>query len=320
MSTGSGQAVSACAVGKVILLGEHAVVYGSPAIAIGLTRGAEADVRRSSETSLSLGSSVYRLGSESLPGSDQAPAQAFRALLNELWAPPLSARATLDIPAGAGLGASAALGVALARAIAALGGDTELTTESAVERAALAWENVFHGNASGIDTAAAQRGGCLWFTRAEGASVLRVGRALHVAVAVVAPGASTRVMVEGIAERRRTDRRDTDLAMDAIKGLVESARHAIARGERTELGRLMTQNHELLMRLGVSTRALDDACQLALRAGALGAKLTGAGGGGCVIALVDEATASDVLGAWAQRGFKCLEATASAGWTPAGLG
>jgi mevalonate kinase len=313
MSEASVQSASAHAVGKIILLGEHAVVYGSPAIAIGLTRGAEADVRRSTETSLSLGESVYVLRAESAAGSEPPPARAFRALLAELEAPPLSARATLAIPAGAGLGASAALGVALARAVAALGYVAGSSTELAVERAALAWENVFHGNASGIDTAAAQRGGCLWFTRAEGASVLRVGRALDVVVAVVEPGASTRVMVEGIAERRRTDRSDTDSAMDAIKALVESARHAIDRGERAELGRLMTRNHELLARLGVSTQTLDDACQLALRAGALGAKLTGAGGGGCVIALVDEATRAAVLVAWAQRGWRCLEATALEG-------
>jgi mevalonate kinase len=207
--------------------------------------------------------------------------------------------------------------VALARAVAALGDVAGSSDESVVERAALAWENVFHGNPSGIDTAAAQRGGCLWFTRAEGASALSVGRALHVAVAFVEPGASTRVMVEGIAERRRTARRDIDSAMAGINALVESARDAIARGELAELGRLMTRNHELLVRLGVSTQALDGACRLALKAGALGAKLTGAGGGGCVIALVEAEKRSDVLAAWEQRGLMCLEATAPAGSAPA---
>src|SRR5688572_21432869 len=96
------QAASARGVGKVILLGEHAVVYGSPAIAIGLTRGAEADVRRSSESSLSLGERVYVLGPESLAGSELPPARAFRALLGELSASPVAARASLAIPAGAG--------------------------------------------------------------------------------------------------------------------------------------------------------------------------------------------------------------------------
>lgn len=307
---------SARAVGKVILLGEHTVVYGGPAIAVGLTCGATADVWRSADTRLSLSEDVYVLGPESLSGAEHAPARAFRALLAELSAPPLSARAALAIPAGAGLGASAALGVAIARAVAALRGEPGTSPDAAVERAAMAWENVFHGNASGIDTAAAQRGGCLWFTRAEGASVLRVGRPLQVLVAVVEPGASTRVMVEGVAERRRMERRDTELTMETINGLVESARHAIALGERAELGRLMTRNHELLMQLGVSTPALDDACQRALRAGALGAKLTGAGGGGCVIALVEETTRSLVLEAWAQLGLTCLDATASVTLAP----
>lgn len=310
MTRAAEQIASARAVGKVILLGEHAVVYGSPAIAIGLTRGAEAEVRRGHEPRLALGENEYSCAGEAGSAAEPLPARAFRALMKEIAAPPLLARATLEIPAGAGLGASAALGVALARAALALCEGTASLAESSVARAALAWENVFHGNASGIDTAAAQRGGCLWFTRAEGASPLGVGCALHVIVAVVEPGASTRRMVEGVAERRRLDRQGTDLAMDAVAVLVERARQAIAQGERAELGRLMTQNHELLARLGVSTPGLDAACQWARDAGALGAKLTGAGGGGCVIALVDDVTRSSVLGEWARRGFMCLEAAA----------
>ena len=70
----------------------------------------------------------------------------------------------------------------------------------------------------------------------------------------------------------------------------------------------MTQNHQLLVELGVSTPGLDQACGWAIQAGALGAKLTGAGGGGCVIALVDERTHSMVVEAWARRGMTCFEA------------
>jgi mevalonate kinase len=176
----------------------------------------------------------------------------------------------------------------------------------------MVWENVFHGNASGIDTAAAEHGGCLWFTRSEGAHPLAVGSALQVSVALVEPGASTLRMVEAVAERRQADRRGVDRVIESIADLARRARQAISVGDLGELGRLMTQNHELLVELGVSTPGLDQACGWAIQAGALGAKLTGAGGGGCVIALVDESTRPVVVEAWARRGLRCFEARCAA--------
>jgi mevalonate kinase len=309
----SAESATATAGGKVILLGEHAVVYGSPAIALGLDSGATACVRRALRTGLSLGGQHYPIDGGELSSVEPAVVLAFRALLRALGAPCVMAEASLQIPAGAGLGASAALGVALARAVVELtGGSPDVPPGEAVARAAMVWENVFHGNASGIDTAAAEHGGCLWFTRSDGARPLAVGGALQVSVAMVEPGASTRRMVEAVAERRQADRRGVDLVIDSIADLARGARQAISVGNVTELGRLMTQNHDLLVELGVSTPGLDQACGWAIQAGALGAKLTGAGGGGCVIALVDERTRPVVVEAWTLRGLTCFEARCAA--------
>lgn len=299
--------VSARANGKVILLGEHAVVYGSPAIALGLTSGAEACVRHAECSTLSIGTGERLTSSDRPVGEEPVALRALRELLASLDAPPVEAKTVLAIPAGAGLGASAALGVALARAVTALSGSL---AAGSIGRAALAWENVFHGNASGIDTAAAEHGGCLWFTRQGGVSPLRLGSSLQVVVALVEPGASTRLMVEAVAERRRQDPEGVGRVMAAIAGLVEAARQALAAGASGELGSLMLRNQELLVELGVSTPGLDRACGLALGQGALGAKLTGAGGGGCVIALVDGESRTRVLDAWQRVGFSCLEAKA----------
>lgn len=303
MSNAPGPSVSSSAGGKVILLGEHAVVYGSGAIVVGLDQGAQAAVREAPISELVLGERRYLLG----PEPDPAPtARAFAALLASLGAAGIAAEAQLAIPAGAGLGASAALGVALARAVRAL-----LLRNTgrapAIAPAALAWENVFHGNASGVDTAAAEHGGCLAFRRGAEPRALRPGRPLELVVALVEPGASTRRMVEGVAARRAAERARIDSVLDSISALVERAEVSISSGDSANLGQLMSENHERLAALGVSTPRLDQACRWALQAGALGAKLTGAGGGGCAVALVEADRREAVLEAWTARALACWE-------------
>lgn len=287
----------------MILLGEHAVVYGSPAIAVALERGARAEARAAQRSCLTLA------GKSHAEGNASDVARAFGALLAELGARDIEAEAHLEIPAGAGLGASASLGVALARAVIAAGARGSIS--GSVTRAALSWENVFHGNASGIDTAVAEHGGCIWFTRASGVARLEVGAPLHIAVAVVEPGASTRKMVEGVAARRGADPAGCERRMRSIAELADRGREALAAGHISELGPLMNENHALLRELGVSTPGLDLACRSALEAGALGAKLTGAGGGGSVIALVDDNSVQEVRSVWTARGFQYFEARAS---------
>ena len=297
------------AAGKVILLGEHAVVYGSRAIVVGLDRGADAEVRAASVAELVLGPEHHRL-EETPHAAESLPARAFRALLAALGAPNVAAQAWLGIPAGAGLGASAAIGVALARAVTALLGAAGLP-QPAVAGAALAWENVFHGNASGVDTAAAEQAGCLSFRRGEPPQKLSPARPLELVVALVQSGASTRRMVEGVAQRRTAQPARTDALLDGIAALVARAQPCVEQGDQIELGRLMTQNHELLAQLGVSTPELDRAVRWALDGGALGAKLTGAGGGGCAVALVEERRRADVLASWRSRGLECWGKRAS---------
>jgi mevalonate kinase len=293
------------AAAKVILLGEHAVVYGSRALVAGLDHGAEAELRAASVAELVLGAEQHRLESPPSP-EDSLPARAFRALLEALSAPPVAAEARLSIPAGAGLGASAAVGVALARAVSRLLAALGLP-QPPIAGAALAWENVFHGNASGVDTAAAEHGGCLSFRRGEAPRPLLPGRPLELIVALVEPGASTRHMVAGVAERRARAPASVDAILDRIATLVPDAERQIELGNQVELGHLMVRNHELLVQLGVSTPRLDRAVHAALGSGALGAKLTGAGGGGCVVALVAPEQQARVLECWRREGLECWQ-------------
>jgi len=291
----------AAASGKVILLGEHAVVYGHPALVAGIENGAEADVLRDTESSITLGSHTETADQGTLGA-------ALNALLTALGAPPLRAQVRLHIPAGCGLGASAATGVAVARAALDLlePADSEtLTRRKVILGAAQAWEKVFHGNPSGIDAAAATLGGCFAFDRNSEPRPLGVPSPLHLAVAVADAPASTKAMVSAVAELRATAPERIDGVFAQIARLVNEAQHAIEQGAMVRLGGLLNQNHELLRSLDVSTPALDNACQSARAAGALGAKLTGSGGGGCVIALCSESPEA-VLNDWRRRGLSCF--------------
>lgn len=304
---------TATAAGKVILLGEHAVVYGVPGIAAGIERGARATAELSPE-----GPSTLKLGGKTFSAGDSTDlGRAFGAVLAAAPAldRPLAVTAEADLPPGGGLGCSAALAVAIARA-AALASGREVDDTSVIERA-LAWERVFHGNPSGIDTAAAAIGTCLRFERSTGASPLASPVDLWLAVGYSGSSASTKEMVEGIAKLK--DKRPDHVGrfLEAVRSLVDNAILAIEAGDAFALGRFLDMNQMLLAGVMLSTEQIEAMCTLARREGALGAKLTGSGGGGSVIALggasqPDEAgseaerTAARIRDAWQKEGYSAF--------------
>ena len=294
--------MSGIACGKVILLGEHAVVYGVPAIAVGIDRGARARATRIDE-----GPSELHVRGWNITVRDDEEehdlARAFHALLDaarddQPSLPSFAVDVEADLPPGGGLGCSAAMGVAIARAVEPTLGD------DALQERAMAWERVFHGNPSGVDAAVAARGGCVFFRKGEPLDRVRVRGPLHLCIGSTGMPSSTKSMVDAVARLRARRPEIVAKAFEGVRVLVQNARLAVEAGDRYALGKLMDLNQMLLGGLFVSSPEIERLCGLAREHGALGAKLTGAGGGGSVVALVPSVAAGEaVLAAWRADGL-----------------
>jgi mevalonate kinase len=292
--------------GKVILLGEHGVVHGRPALAAGIARGVEAHARLGARDELEIDPWTMTVR----PGDDGDLPRALAAALG-LYATrsPVHVQARVDLPAGAGLGCSAALGVAVIGAVDEAFGIERAPAELA--EASLAWERVFHGNPSGVDSAMAALGGVALFRRGEPLEPIAPRTPLRLVVADSGEPSSTKRMVEDVARQRARTPARVDKVFDGIAAIVQNGRLAIEAGDLRALGQLMTLDQALLASIMVSTAKLEEMCAAATEAGALGAKLTGAGGGGCMIALVDsDEAARAVIEALTPLAALCFEAEA----------
>ena len=209
------------------------------------------------------------------------------------------------LPPGAGLGSSAALAVAVTRAIAAA---IERPLDLAdTERIADLAERVFHENPSGIDVALSARGGLGSFERGRGLSPIDAAP-IPLAIGLSGQPRSTAAMVRKVADSLVANRAPLARLGDAARAGTRAA----CDGDLEALGRLFTAAHADLSAIGVSTDVLDAMVALALDAGALGAKLTGGGGGGSVIALAPGREHA-VIEAWhtaGYDGFACDAGTA----------
>ncbi|MGB5284102.1 MAG: mevalonate kinase [Polyangiales bacterium] len=268
--------------GKVILLGEHAVVHGCPAIAVGIERGVSADAKVAERDLLRL--APWDMALRPDPRGSEPLERAFAAAL-ELYSerPALELSAEVELPAGAGLGCSAAIGVAVLDAIDQTLGIERSRTELA--DAALAWERIFHGNPSGIDNTMSAIGGVALYRKGEPLEPLRSNKPLHLVIGYSGESSSTKEMVASVARQLENDPGRVGKSFEGIEVLVRSAKLAIEAGDHIALGQLLDLNHTILSSLMLCTSKLEEMCQAARRAGALGAKMTGAGGGGCMFAL-----------------------------------
>jgi mevalonate kinase len=291
--------------GKVYLFGEHAVVYGEPAVPCAIERRARVTVEARDDSTVRVTASDLTLDGFTVeydrdptdrPDVDVAPSLVEAAVgyvdgavaqaRDAADAPDAGFEVTVesDIPLGAGLGSSAAVVVAaIDAATRELG--VELDGEELAERAYRVEHDVQDGQASRADTFCCTVGGAV---RVEGDDCRRIpdAPALPFVVGYDGGAGDTGELVAGV----RALREEYDFAADtvaAIGDLVRRGETALDANDVDELGELMDIDHGLLSALGVSSRSLDAMVWAARDAGALGAKLTGAGGGGCIVALDD---------------------------------
>ena len=303
---------TASAPGKVILFGEHSVVYGQPAIAVPVTQvRATATVEPAppgSGLTLVATDLDIRFSLDAAPEGDPLAAAA-RLTLSHLSAPVPHATLTISstIPIASGLGSGAAVSTALVRALAGFLGHTLETRQ--ISEIVFEVEKIHHGTPSGIDNTVVAYEQPVYFVRDYPVERLAVGASLTLLIADTGTPSPTRLAVEQVRQAWERGPARYDALFDQMGDIADEARQAIETGDVGALGPLMDDNHELLIELGVSSSQLDDLVEVARFSGAMGAKLSGAGLGGNMIALVEDDCVAEVAEALEDAGARSVICT-----------
>ncbi len=285
------------AAGKIILFGEHAVVYGRPALAVPLT---DLRARVRVETTGQNGIIIHAkdIGESFLLAtapSDNGLAAITRATLRELAVSPsdgLELWIESDIPLASGLGSGAAVSTAIVRALSEHF-HNPLSPEQ-VSALVFETEKLYHGTPSGIDNTVIALERPIRFEHGAGPRPIQIARPFRLIIAYTGIASPTRVTVGDVRQGWERDPKRYEELFDQVARVVEQSQVALERGANKELGPLMNRNQELLEKLGVSSVAIESLRRLAKQAGAGGSKLSGGGRGGNVIVYPGEGNEDEI--------------------------
>lgn len=321
----------ASAAGKIILCGEHAVVYGRPAIALpiasvrahvlieraargqGITVHAP-DLGRSWALHARPRDTLSRLVPEVLAALDAPPRPDLRISISS------------DIPIASGMGSGAAIATALVRALAA--SCARDLSNRQVSELVFANERRLHRTPSGIDNTVIAFERAIWYQRVPVGALpavdyappsiepLVIAAPLTLLIGDTGVRSATKLPVGMVRKRWQADTASYEALFDAVGSAAHVVRAALAAGNPAALGPLLDQNHALLQQIGVSSPQLDTLVAAARAAGALGAKLSGAGWGGVMLALVTPAARTHVAGALRAAGAARVFAATVASTVP----
>ena len=308
-------AASAHAPGKIILLGEHAVVYGHPAIAVPVTQ-----VRATVTVTPAQDGAGFRIMALDIKRhyrlSDAGRKDPLAAIVRRVLAiaglrraPDAVLTLTSTIPIAAGLGSGAACSTAIARALAAYLEISPPLDNNRINALVYDIEQLHHGTPSGIDNTVIVYGRPVYFRRERPIETFGVKVSFQIAIADTGIASPTRIAVGDVRQAWQAEPDRYERLFDDIGALAHDARQAIEDGAIERLGPMLTANHLLLRRIGVSCPELDRLVTAATDAGAAGAKLSGGGRGGNMIALVDSDNRDRVVDALKAAGAKSVMVT-----------
>jgi mevalonate kinase len=298
--------------GKVILFGEHFVVHGIPGIASAVDSTVDAEVKK---TGAGITVRDERKGTRGYTQEKSAQQkESIERMLGTMGINPREATLEIslggDLPGFSGIGASAASSVAIARAVSEefkMGLSDEKINDIAYEA-----EKAYAGTPSGIDNTTATYGGLIWFKKnldsgPNTIEKLSIRKPVEIVIGNSGIVADTKEMVAGVTARKKRNPEKYDALFKQAEDLVSTARKSLKEFDLRKVGNLMNENHRLLQEIEVSCRELDYLVNLAREKGAFGAKLTGGGGGGCMVTLTPGKQLQETVAAAIEtEGFQVL--------------
>ncbi len=300
--------------GKIILVGEHAVVYGAKAIAMPIDCGVRVALMPLPLGQKNLGPMVRGLGpffmGDTYCDAQSAGPQVLKSALHyvrEVFGPSMEKIAIIvdgSLPPGSGLGSSASLSVALIKGIFRHLNKEPLREE--LEKHIMALETIFHGQPSGIDHNVIMGGEVIAYTKLAGKAQMRpleMKGALSFVIGIAGPHDGTKNAVLELSLRKRRQEKIYEQLFANLNAIADEMEKALSEANNACVGELMNIAQGLLNALSLSTPQIENLCAIARDRGALGAKLTGAGGGGAVIALAD-GNEKDLVNAFKAAGYQ----------------
>lgn len=297
----------ASAPGKVILFGEHFVVYGVKAILCSINKRVTVTAEKTSERKISINSEIGKLVLE--PNKSileiNSPLKPFYYLANkaiENKDTGIHIEIDSEIPLGVGLGSSSACCVAGAAAIFKLFGD--ISKEEILELAIEAERTIFE-NTSGADCTVCVYGGIMEYDKKQGFKKIEDEPNFQLVIANSNIEHSTESMVSEVKAFTIKNKEEFSKLLNQELELVEDVLKLLKENNTIELGEKINQNQEYLEIIGISNNKLREMIEIGQKT-SFGAKITGSGGGGCIFAITDESNLEDTLKEFKDNNFECF--------------